>query len=284
MAYGNLFKRAWNKIWEHKFLILLGVLVVLGSAGRGGNAGLATSWREGTARSFELEGPLAQFEGIGLPTVGPIVLVLLVGIFIPVGIVLWALATIAQGSLIAGVGAIDAGQPSSFGSALRAGWEKGWTLVGIGILPALPSLFIAALAAVGFAGYAGLTRQNAGPTLLSPNIALVAVLVGLVSLLGLLALVLSLLRTFANQACMLEGLGVLAAYRRGTAVLLENLGSALILFVLQIVTGVGLGLVLLLPGVVLALCCVLWPVLILVQGASGHKTPSPAGSKSDERP
>lgn len=42
-----------------------------------------------------------------------------------------------------------------------------------------------------------------------------------------LALVLELLRALANRACMLEGLGVLDAYRRGIEILVENLGVAL---------------------------------------------------------
>ena len=43
MDYGQLLSRAWNIIWEHKFLILLGVLVALGSAGGGGsNANFST--------------------------------------------------------------------------------------------------------------------------------------------------------------------------------------------------------------------------------------------------
>ena len=77
-------------------------------------------------------------------------------------------------------------------------------------------------------------------------------------------LVLDLMRTFANRACMLEDSGVLAAYGRGFKLLGENLASALLLFVIQVGIGIALGLALLLP----ALCCLVWPLLILVQGTS----------------
>jgi hypothetical protein len=76
--------------------------------------------------------------------------------------------------------------------------------------------------------------------------------------------VLNLLRVFANRACMLEGHGVFAAYRRGIRVLVDNLGSAVLLFLIQAGIGIALGIVLLLP----ALCCLLWPVLLLVQGTA----------------
>jgi hypothetical protein len=79
-------------------------------------------------------------------------------------------------------------------------------------------------------------------------------------------LVLGLLRTFANRACMLEDLGVFAAYKRGTAVLFDNIGPALVLFLIQIAINIGIGIAMILPGIIMALCCLLWPVLILIQG------------------
>jgi hypothetical protein len=79
-------------------------------------------------------------------------------------------------------------------------------------------------------------------------------------------LVLSLLRTFANRACMLEDLGVIKSYRRGFEVLAENLGPAIVLFLIQIAISIGIWIVLLLPGILIALCCFLWPLLLLIQG------------------
>jgi hypothetical protein len=95
--------------------------------------------------------------------------------------------------------------------------------------------------------------------------------VGIVAVLACLlisiALVLSLLRTFANRACMIEGVGVFAAYKRGFSVLMENFGPALVIFLIQIAVSIGVGIAMILPGIVMALCCLLWPVLLLVQGA-----------------
>jgi hypothetical protein len=192
----------------------------------------------------------------------------LLGIALVVGIALWALATIARGGTIAGASAIDAGGTSSFAQAFRAGWDKGWTLIAIGLLPAIPGLLLALLSAAGAVGYLGFARQSAGGAPLLPNAALVGGLAGLACLLVAAAVALSLLRTFAERACMLENVGAFAAYRRGVEVLRQNVGPAAILFLLQIAIGVGLGLALFLPSVVMALCCILWPVLLLLQGAA----------------
>jgi hypothetical protein len=192
----------------------------------------------------------------------------LVGVALLVGFAVWALATVARGALIAGARDVAAEKTSSFAEAFRAGWKKGWTLIGIGLLPALPGVLLALLGAgAGAAGYLGLARANVGRFPALPNALLAGGLASVACLLIPLALVLSLLRTFANRASMLEGCGVWAAYRRGTQVLLANLGPALILFGLQVAVSVALGILLLLPTVVLALCCLVWPVLLLVQGA-----------------
>ncbi len=82
-----------------------------------------------------------------------------------------------------------------------------------------------------------------------------------------MAVVLGALEVFADRACMLEDRGIFGSYRRGLQVLLANFGPALVLFLIQIAIGLAIAVVGLLPGIVLAVCCLLWPLLFLVQGA-----------------
>jgi hypothetical protein len=186
-----------------------------------------------------------------------------------VGLALWVVSTIARGGLIAGASTIDAGAASSFSQAWSAGWRRGWTLLGIGILPAIPGVILLVMGLgtagmlAGVYGY-GLTGEGIAPLLLSGP---AVILAALACILLPLALLLSLLQTLANRACILEDLGVFASYRRGIAVLLENIGPALVLFLIQIAIGIAVGIAMFIPGILILLCCVLWPLLLLINGA-----------------
>ncbi len=273
MDYGKTLSRAWKIIWENKFLILLGVIVALGSGngGGGGTAGGGNVDFPSGEGDFDFDMPRWDVPDVrdefGVPEVVIIVGVLvLVSLAVLVGIALWIVSTIARGGLIAGVSTIDGGGASTFAQAWSAGWRKGWRLLGIGILPAIPGflLLIIVLGAAGvFAGVYGLLGE---PASYASGAGLAIVLFLLACVLIPIALILSLLRTFANRACMLDDLGVIASYRQGLNVLMGNIGPALILFLLQIVISAVLGVVLLLPGFVMVLCCILWPVLLAIKG------------------
>jgi hypothetical protein len=184
-----------------------------------------------------------------------------------VALFLWAVATVARGGLIAGVDTVERGEKSSFSAAWGAAWKKVWTLLGIGFLPAIPGIILTVLglfalgAYLGFSGLAG--EEFAAGGLAGLTIPLL--IIGCILL--PVALVLSILRNFAERACMLENLGIVDSYRRGTRVLMDNLGEAIILFLLQIAIFIALGILLLVPGIIVAICCFLWPLLILFNGA-----------------
>jgi len=184
-----------------------------------------------------------------------------------IGLALWVVATIARGGLIAGASSVDEGRPSSFSQAWNAGWRKGWRLLGIGILPAIPAFLLTIIALVFGLGVAGASYYGGEDMIGLPFAGLGVIVAGLACILVPLMLILGLLRTFANRACMLEDLGVFGSYRRGLQVLFGNVGPALILFLIQIAISIGIAVVGFLPGILLAICCVLWPLLILIQGA-----------------
>jgi hypothetical protein len=259
MEYGKILNRSANVVWQNKFLIVLGFLASLGSGPFGGGGGGG-----GNGNGEPVQFPEVG-EEIAALAVGFIVALVCVVLF--VGIVLWAISTIARGGLIAGVDTIESGEKSSFRQSWSAGWHKAWTLLGIGLLPAIPGLilFVGGLLALGAYGgiFALIDEEFAqvGTAALGITIAFFAcVLIPII-------LVLSILRNFAERACMLENLGVVDAYRRGWNVLMANLGEAIILFLLQIVTFIVLGIILFGPGIIAVLCCFLWPLLLVVHGA-----------------
>ncbi len=268
MDYGNLFTRAWDIIWKNKFLILLGVLVALGGAsGNSGNQSRYViqdggfNWNE--MPRFDYGSP---FQDLDLSILAIVGIFALVVILFVVGLALWVAGTISRGGLINAVNDIEVDNPTNFSSAFQAGWKKGWRLLGIDLVPAIPGLALFVGSAMIFLSFGGFVELMDGdwPYLgMGPFLPLILLSCVLLPIMFFL----SLLGTFANRACMLEDLGVIASYRRGFEVLADNLGPALILFLIQIAISIGLFIVLIVPGFLMALCCLLWPLLILAEAA-----------------
>ena len=259
MEYGKVLSRSVNIVWQNKFLIVIGILAALGSGSFPGGGGGGGGGGNGDLGQFpEIEAEIAALAA-GL-------IVALVCVLLFVGIVLWAISTIARGGLIASVDNIESGEKSSFRQSWSAGWQRAWTLLGIGLLPAIPALILFVVGLLSFGAYGGFLAifdeefAQIGGAGLGITIAVFA------CILIPIMLVLSILRNFAERACMLEDLGVIDSYRRGTSVLVSNLGEAIILFILQIVIFAVLGFFLFVPGLILALCCFFWPLLLAVQG------------------
>lgn len=261
MDYGKLFTRAWDTLWKNAFLILLGVLAVLGGSGSGG---------AGQSR-FAFQGSDFQWDDLGSFDPGSMFhnwdasvfaiggIFLLVGVLVLFGLVLWALGLIARGGLISGVDDLESDRPTNFITAFQAGWSKGWKLLGIGLVPAIPGLILLVIVISSLA-FTGLMNGSSGIGAFAPILFVICLFVPIM-------LVVSVLSTFATRACMLEDTGVIASYKRGLEVLGDNLGPALILFALQVVINIGLGILFLIPSILAALCCLLWPLLILIQAA-----------------
>lgn len=269
MDYGSLISRAGDIIWKHKFLIVLGVLVALGSAGGGsssqrGLSGVEQGLEFPRRAFFDFQGP---FQDLGLPVLPTLGILAVGAVILFIAIPLWVLSTISRGGLIYGANLIANGEETGFSESFQAGWEKGWRLVGIGILPAIPGfvLFIVGFLSLGLYRHVEVIQVGERVRFLA-NIWSFIPAITLVCLFLTLSLLLILLRTFANRACMLEDLGVVASYRRGFEVLGANLGPAFILFLLQIAISIGVGLALFIPGILILLCCFLWPLLLLIQG------------------
>lgn len=264
MDYGKVLSRAGRIVWQNKFLMILGILASLAnsmssSGGGGGGNGNETSFGE----LEQLTDIQEQIAGLA---VGFFIGIACLALFI--GILLWAVSTIARGGMIASVDSIESGEKSSFSQAWRAGWHRVWTLLGIGIIPAIPGLllFVGGLVALGaYGGVYALFGDELSDSLGAAGLGFT--IFALACIVVPIILVLSILRNFAERACMLEDLGVIESYRRGTRVLMSNLGEAIILFLLQIALFIVLGLLLFLPGLIAVICCCLWPLLLLLRGA-----------------
>jgi hypothetical protein len=262
MEYGKIINRSVNIVWQNKFLILVGFLAALGTglfSGSGGGGG-------GGDTGFGEPGQFSEFgDEIAAIAIGVVIALICVGLLI--AIVLWVISTIARGGLIASVDSIESGEKSSFRQAWSAGWQKAGTLLGISLLPAIPVLILFVIGLLSLSTYGGIFALFGEEFAESTGLAgLGAVMAVLACLIIPIMMALLILRNFAERACMLENLGVIDAYRRGTSVLRANLGEAIILVLLQIAIFIVLGILLLLPGLFLVLCCCLWPLLLVIHG------------------
>jgi hypothetical protein len=268
--YGKILRRAWDIVWEHKFLILLGVLIALGgtqTASQSINFQIGDRWFEGQLPRVP---DIPQWRDLprqwGIPIAVGLLMLGVIIIGVVVGLILRVISLLAQGSLVAAVATIDKVGTSSFGTAFRAGWQKGWRLIAIGFIPALPVLLLLLGGlAMGLLLF-GLTRPVQTPNIRAMGLAALIFLVPAGILLAI-ATVLEVLRAFATRALMLEDLGVFASYRRGWQVLLSNFGEAAVLALIQLGITILIGLLSVFPGALLALCCLLWPILLLLRGA-----------------
>jgi hypothetical protein len=269
MEYGNILSRSANIVWQNKYLIILGILAALGGGSFGGFG--SGGGGNGSDQAFGQPGQFPEeFSEFGTAIAGfaVVAILALICFFLIIAIVLWAISTIARGGLIAGVDTIESGEKSSFTQAWSAGWHKAWTLLGIGIIPAIPGLFLFVFGLLALGAYGGFFALFGDEfTVPAMSAGLGAAIALCICIIIPVVLVLSILRNFAERACMLENLGALDSYRRGYRVLMDNLGEAVILFLIQIAIFIVLAILLFLPGLVLILCCCLWPLLLVVQGA-----------------
>jgi hypothetical protein len=277
MDYGHLLRKAWDLVWNNKWLFLLGLLAAL--AQPGGNNGGSSNWNvpSDEAPTYEegetlpegdlnLEDIFGEDAAVVMPfmALGTGVLVLFVIIAMLIGIAFWSVSTIAHGGLVAGVNTLAGGGTSSFAEAWSAAWKKGWRLIGIALIPAIPVVVMALI--VFFLAFGAITSAV---TLAEPD-AIAKVAAGLgatgliaVCLMGIFAVVLNVWHHFARRACMIEDTGVFESYRRSWEVIRDNFGNVVVLFIIIVMIWLGLGLVLAIPTIFVkfCLCCIAWLIM-----------------------
>jgi hypothetical protein len=243
MNYGDILNRSWRIVWNYKFMILLGFLAALGSGMGSGNVNY-------TADSSDFQNfPMTDWPG-NMPDPAQVMAVigaLAVGVacfaFI-VGIALWILRLTAEAGLIDAASRLDAGQKVTLGEAMRAGWGKIWSMIGLSLLMfgVVLAIIIVVMLIFGLsiggtiAGGIAAGEDMAG-AFAALGAGLVALLCCVICGIALLAIVLSIIYIFAQRAIVLENEGVLDGIRRGWEVIRSNVGEVIILLILFMFLG-----------------------------------------------
>lgn len=260
MNYGELISKAFTMTLHYRVLWWFGLGLVLtghggcsppvsGFGGRPGGregapefAGEPPAWLIDLVRTVRVEGIIAILAG------------LLVLAFV-LTLVLQLAGAICQGALIYLVDAADRGAPLSFSAGLEAGIRSMWRLFLIALLVFSPFVLtilvmVAVAIASVIAAFAGLQEFDAARVL--AVLALVCLGIPFLCLIIVAAFLLSVLAILAQRAVVLEQLGVVAAIRRGWALLRARFWDFVLLSLIWLAIGIVVGMIMALPAVLLA--------------------------------
>jgi len=147
---------------------------------------------------------------------------------------------VAAGALIRASAELDSGVDFRFGQAWRAGLTSFWRVLALR-LAVFVVIAIPTLLGLLVAGLFLLNNRPFGAALIAAPFAVLIVI---------LAVVLTALYTLAIRACVLEGLGPWASYRRAVELVLTRTSRVVITLLLLIAVGIGAGIA---TGVLLTL-------------------------------
>jgi hypothetical protein len=235
MDYGKVLSRAWEITWRWKALWILGFLAALGRGGGGGNYSYRTDLSELSDWGYRYYGP------IPLEIIAAVVGLLCLAILI--GIAIWVVSVIARGGLIAGVQQAEEDKSTSFLEAWRVGRSRFWTLFGIGILTAIPTIILVligigtlVLIIIGTVGVFDTSEAVGALGIVASLLCGGALCCGAI----VIAVVLNQIRIYAERAAILEGLGWIEAFVRGWHVLRDNLGPTIVYWLIFFAIGLVL--------------------------------------------
>jgi hypothetical protein len=256
MNYGDLIRDAFRITLHNRYLWFFGFFAggtgtnfVSNVPSTGGNFNPEEFQRSGAG----LSGLTAQV-GQGLSETvlifGIVVVVLLIALFFII------LAIISQGALADSVAAIDRGEGRRFGTAFRSGLNNFWRVLGyivVFFLVALGLLVVIAIPVALLIGGTFAATQSTGVRIS------VAVIIGLLAILLLILVFVPLyiISQYALRDIVVRRERVLGSVGSGYSLFRHNIGSSLLLWLIQLGLSIGIGiafiLLILIVGLILAL-------------------------------
>jgi hypothetical protein len=286
MDFSALIERTFRLVWKHKLLLVLGVLLAALSGSGASDSLLLNAIPLGELqRELDFLPTLPSLPRLPAPRLGELLrelyglagrlgvagLIMLTATLLIIGVIVGVLVIVLRGGLIAASAEADQTGETSLRSALRQGWHHTWRLILIASVPAIP-ITLAAIAAVLISWIAirqtgGLeTLRLAGEVRRALGVRLLLVSILVLCPFSLVTAALSMLRPFADRACILEDRGAFASYRRGWEVLRAHPGDAILLALFQLVVQVAVGSLVSIPRLAAAVCIAAAPLLWVLFG------------------
>ncbi|HQV95680.1 MAG TPA: hypothetical protein PLF41_14555, partial [Anaerolineales bacterium] len=221
--FGDVLTRAWQIVWKHKILWVFGILASCGRGGGSFNSNTGGGGNGGGGDQPPNIPPqmLRWFQTIeqNLTTI----IIVLVALFCILWIVTVFLSAIGKIGLIRGTAQADSGaEKLVFGELFSGSVPYFWRMFGLSLILGLPAFIVGIVIAVVVVG--GLVASGGGDTAILGMLGMMPIMIGCLCLLVPVMFVLGMIFRQAENAVVLEEMGVLPAITRGWEVFKANLG------------------------------------------------------------
>lgn len=243
--FGEVLTRAWQIIWKHKVLWIFGILASCGRGGGGNGGGGNSGYDVSSGETPDLPPQALRWFQIIEENLTTIVAVSLVLICI-IWIVTIFLSTIGKTGLIRGTAQVDGGAEALvFGELFSGSIPYFWRMFGLSLILAIPAFIVAVVIVVVAVG--GLVASGGDEAGVLAVLSTVPILIACVCILIPVMFVLGMIFRQAENAVVLEDMGILPAITRGWEVFKGNLGPVIVMAIILAVIGLIAGFVIAIP-------------------------------------
>ena len=247
--FGEVLTRAWQIVWKHRVLWVFGILA---SCGRGGSSFNSNVRGSGGNGGFgtppDVPPQLAEFfrmieQNLTAFIAGIVALVCIIWI------VTIFLSTIGKIGLIRGTAQVDGGSESLiFGQLFSESTPYFWRMLGLSLLVGLPVLVAIVVVVVGLLLFiVPLSASSGNDPTPALGLVMLPLLIGCFCLLIPIMFVIGMIARQAENAIVLEEMGVMPAISRGWDVFRKNLGPIIIMAIILTVISFVVGFIIAIP-------------------------------------
>ncbi|RIK31124.1 MAG: hypothetical protein DCC56_02740 [Anaerolineae bacterium] len=249
--FGEVLTRAWQIIWKHKILWVFGILASCGQGGSNFNMNSSGGGGNGNGIGQPPDLPPQMMRWLqsieqNLTTF----FIITIALVCVIGIVALLLSSIGKIGLIRGASQADGGAEALvLGELFSGSMPYLWRIVGLSVIISIPALIFAAVIFVVLIG--GLLVGKSNDSMILVVLGIVPIAIGGACLLVPINFVLGMIFRQAENAAVLENLGVFPAISRGWEIFKGNLGPIILMAIILGVIGFVLGIVIAIPFLVL---------------------------------
>lgn len=244
--FGETLTRAWQIIWKHKILWVFGILASCGRSGGSFNSNFNSgSGGNGGGQTPNLPPQMLRWFQTIEQNLTTIVVVVLAVVCILWFVTIF-LSAIGKIGLIRGTAQVEGGAESLvFGELFSGSMPYFWRMFGLSLILGLPVFIVVMVIAVVVVG--GIAASGGNEIAIVGIVGMMPMLIGCLCLLVPVMFVLGMIFRQAENAVVLENMGLLPAIARGWEVFKANLGPIILMAIILGVIGVVAGFLISIP-------------------------------------